>query len=77
MLFQCWVSVEDGGPTLKQNWVNALCLLGICNGCIIISNRDTSMSKTISQTSVIYFLEIDSRTSNKNQILSEKNDVMV
>ena len=22
MLFQCWPSVEDAGPTLKQNWVN-------------------------------------------------------
>ena len=23
MLFQCWASVEDGGPTtLKQQWVN-------------------------------------------------------
>ena len=27
MLFQCWVSVEDGGPTIKQHWVNASCLL--------------------------------------------------
>ena len=24
MLFQCWASVEDGGPTLKQHW----CVLG-------------------------------------------------
>ena len=28
MLFQCWASVVDGGPTLKQHWVNASCLLG-------------------------------------------------
>ena len=28
MLFQCWASVEDGGPILKQHWVNASCLLG-------------------------------------------------
>ena len=27
MLFRCWTSVEDGGPTLKQHWVNASCLL--------------------------------------------------
>ena len=27
MLFQCWASVEDGGPTLKQHWVNTPCLL--------------------------------------------------
>ena len=30
MLFQCWASVEDGGPTLKRHWVNVLCLLGYC-----------------------------------------------
>ena len=28
MLFQCWASVEDGGPTLKRHWINASCLLG-------------------------------------------------
>ena len=28
MLFQCWATVFDVGPTLKQHWVNAPCLLG-------------------------------------------------
>ena len=28
MLFQCWPTVFDAGPTLKQHWVKALCLLG-------------------------------------------------
>ena len=28
MLFQCWASVEDGGPTLKQQWLSVPCLLG-------------------------------------------------
>ena len=28
MLFQCWASVEDGGPTLKGHSVNTSCLLG-------------------------------------------------
>ena len=28
MLFQCWAIVKDGGPTLKQYWVNSWCLLG-------------------------------------------------
>ena len=27
-MFQCWHIVFDAGPTLKQHWVNALCLLG-------------------------------------------------
>ena len=27
--FQCWASVEGGGPTLKKQWVNVLCLLGL------------------------------------------------
>ena len=25
MVFQCWASVEDGGPTLKQHCVNVSC----------------------------------------------------
>ena len=28
MLLQCWSTVFDAGPTLKQHWVNASCLLG-------------------------------------------------
>ena len=31
MLFQCWASVEDTGPTLKQHRVNATPLLGTDN----------------------------------------------
>ena len=28
MLFQCWPTVCDAVPTLKQPWVNVSCLLG-------------------------------------------------
>ena len=28
LLFKCWDSVEDGGPTFKQQSFNVLCLLG-------------------------------------------------
>ena len=28
MLVQCRTTVYDAGPTLNQNWVNVLCLLG-------------------------------------------------
>ena len=28
MLFQFWASVEDGGPTLQQHWMNVSCLPG-------------------------------------------------
>ena len=28
MLFQCWASVENDGPTLKQHRVNLPCFLG-------------------------------------------------
>ena len=28
MPFQCWSTVFDAGPTLKQHWVNASCFLG-------------------------------------------------
>ena len=30
MLLQCWASVEDGGPTLKQHCVNASTELHAC-----------------------------------------------
>ena len=26
---ECWASVADNEPTLKQHWVNVSCLLGI------------------------------------------------
>ena len=29
MLFRCWANVADGGPTLKQHWVNVSCSLGV------------------------------------------------
>ena len=29
VLFQCCASVEDGGPTSKQHWVNSSCLLNM------------------------------------------------
>ena len=30
MLFQCWATVFDAGPTLQQHWISVPCLLGIC-----------------------------------------------
>ena len=30
MMFQCWVSVEDAGPTFKKHWVNVSYTLGHC-----------------------------------------------
>ena len=27
VLFECWATVADGGPTLKQHWLNVSCLL--------------------------------------------------
>ena len=30
MLFQCWTSVADGGPTSNQHYVNVSCLLDWC-----------------------------------------------
>ena len=29
MLFHCWTTGFDAGPTLKQHWVKAECLLGM------------------------------------------------
>ena len=44
MLFYCWANVEDDGPTLKQHWVNASCLLGMyigMHGCAVILHAIT------------------------------------
>ena len=30
VLFKCWASVVDGGPTLKEHWFNVSCLLDMC-----------------------------------------------
>ena len=30
MLFRCWASVEDGGPTLKQHWATGSCPAHVC-----------------------------------------------
>ena len=30
MMFQCWATVFDAGPTLKQLWVDASCITRIC-----------------------------------------------
>ena len=32
LLFQCWSTVYDAGPTLNQQWLNASCLLGVDSG---------------------------------------------
>ena len=50
MLFQCWPTVFDAGPTFKQHWVNVPCLLG-CNQLIpqIPGYMEKDMSTNISQ----------------------------
>ena len=35
ILFYCWASVVDGGPTVKQHRLNASCLLGCCLYAVI------------------------------------------
>ena len=41
MLFQCWTSVVDGGPALKQHWFNASCLLVYIIKCPHDMSRET------------------------------------
>ena len=44
MLFYCWADVQDDDPTLKQHWVNVLCLLGMylgMHGCAVILHANT------------------------------------
>ena len=41
MVFSCWADVEDGGLTLKQQWVNVSCLLGSLRDCILAISKKT------------------------------------
>ena len=50
MLFICWVSVEDGGPTLKQHWVDASCLVRVYG--IILWNALSSTETVLYGNSV-------------------------
>ena len=45
MLIQCWSSVFDAGPTLKQHWLNASCLLcGDSAGHVLLYPHQSSLS---------------------------------
>ena len=43
MLFQCWPTVFDAGPAMKQHWVNASCLLGSLVDPGICTRRSTNV----------------------------------
>ena len=49
MPFQCLVSVEDCGSTLKQNWVNATCLRKVYSrpsGGLVLGQRRRRLAGT-------------------------------
>ena len=46
LLFQCLASVEDGGPTLKHSWVNAL----VCWIC-----EDNDVTQRVKKVIIIVF----------------------
>ena len=45
LLVQCWPTVYDVGPTLKQQWLGVSCLLGNCMSGMLFSER---IEKTVS-----------------------------
>ena len=47
MPFQCWSIVFDAGPTLKQHWVNALCLLGR-SMCVFVKTFTDNITTAVS-----------------------------
>ena len=51
MLFQCWASVEDASPTLKQHRVNACCLLAGHDWCGSCSSQISVRVGIISRAS--------------------------
>ena len=61
MPFQCWASVEDGGPTLKQHWLNVSIVKHetALGECIVFSGLDvktptSQSSHTVFGTMLIY-----------------------
>ena len=44
MLFQCWASVADTGPTLKQHWLRLLWSLG-CYALICFQDVETMLKQ--------------------------------
>ena len=56
MLFQCWPTICDAGPTLKQHWVNDACLLGISYHLLFLN--------------LLVFSVFISKISSKNDTLS-------
>ena len=42
MLFQCWVSVVDGGPTLKQHWINVFDGLAFIAHFVLAKSKGSS-----------------------------------
>ena len=46
VLFQCWATIFDAGPTLKQHWLNAPCLLGCCIQTVfIMTTQQTALAQ--------------------------------
>ena len=49
MLFECWSTIYDAGPTLKRHWVNVSCLLDIknmqmCFKCSVLKFHNTQFA---------------------------------
>ena len=52
MLFWCWASVADGGPTPNQHWGKVLCQLGCWYPIITCTN--TTLTQHTYPASVVY-----------------------
>ena len=50
MLFECWPTVSDVGPALKQHWVNVSCLLG---SAPVINSRPNTATLTKCWASIV------------------------
>ena len=52
---QCWVNVEDVGPTLHKCYTYVLCLLGCCQPTYETQNNTISVQTIVSD---LYFINI-------------------
>ena len=51
VFFFCWATVADGGPTLKQHWLNVSCLLGIPAQCLGLRSNTQVLLEQSADTS--------------------------
>ena len=78
MLFQCWASVADAGPTLKQHWPSVSFQLGrrthgvLFSWPLLISHHVHIWPEIFSGEQFRATLEVKRRISNRRHLITRK-----